>query len=430
MAHYYVSSAGDDRDPGSAARPWRSLDRLNAAFASQEVRRGDAVALRRGDVFTGRLVQPDSIDPNMPGWLEIGAYGDGAKPVVSGYQLLSEWRRHDETTWSHRTSRADVGLLNVDGELYGRRRNALNQLERQWDFFHAGDVLHVRSDTDPGHLAGSVKASVDQDGTNIRSGTFLRDISFIGHGGHGANAPGRGGTTRAAIIGCEFAEIGGAALDGYGAGDVRYGNGIQAWVGTRDLHVESNRIHDCYDAAMTLQGAEDSATKSFEDIQFRRNVAYRNSQSMEFWYQGSGPGYQSVFFDFNLCMFAGYGWGGDVRPEKHTRVHLLTFGWNSRSDVKLRRNLFYDAAAAYTYFQATPFGLEGQENIVAIRETVPKDLQREAEPWVIDIQSDLAGTDDDVAETLTWADTLDTRRRFPHSSVPVGGSLPSPFERR
>ncbi len=71
---YYVSGSGDDRSDGrSAARPWRTLDRISA----QTVRPGDRVLLAGGEHFTGqlRLDSGDAGDPARP--VIIGSYGPG-----------------------------------------------------------------------------------------------------------------------------------------------------------------------------------------------------------------------------------------------------------------------------------------------------------------------------------------------------------------
>lgn len=392
MVDYYLSAAGADGNSGSATAPWRSLTRLNAAFASGAIKLGDRVLLRRGDVFPGRLRQPDMLDPTRTGWLRISAYGDGAAPVIDGYKYIVSWTQHSADVWKvhYKSSSAgvsyrgydsaqgegDVGHLLVDGAVRGVRRTALSGMTTQWDFYSSGGLVYVKSSRNPSVLAGQVAIAVDGDGSNQRSGVWLSDVVLRGHGGHGVAAPGSGGTRRSNITGCEIYNCGGSALDGYGNGNVRYGNGIQAWVDSRDMLIEGNRVHDCYDVAITLQGGEPGRTQVLSDIVIRLNTTYRCSQGLEFWYGGEGPGFVRCLVERNHVLFSGYGWGGTVRPEQESRVHLLTFGWGTTADLVLRQNGFYDAFAAYRYSSEKPYGLRGVGNVIAMKAGVRMSYQR------------------------------------------------------
>ncbi|PJJ80009.1 right-handed parallel beta-helix repeat-containing protein [Mucilaginibacter auburnensis] len=75
---YYVSSAGSDSNNGtSASTPWQSISKVNAgSFAAT-----DSVLFKRGNVFSGSLVAT----------CNIGSYGTGALPVISGFNTVSSW---------------------------------------------------------------------------------------------------------------------------------------------------------------------------------------------------------------------------------------------------------------------------------------------------------------------------------------------------
>ena len=80
---YYVSMHGDDRADGrSAARAWRTLDRISA----QNVRPGDQVLLAGGEHFTGqlRLDSEDAGDPTRP--VLIATYGSGQAMIEMSNQ--------------------------------------------------------------------------------------------------------------------------------------------------------------------------------------------------------------------------------------------------------------------------------------------------------------------------------------------------------
>lgn len=75
---YFVDAeAGDDGDDGtSAATAWQSIAAVNAA----DLAPGDAVSFRRGQTFVGELHLRDDGTDGAP--ITIGAYGDGARPIV------------------------------------------------------------------------------------------------------------------------------------------------------------------------------------------------------------------------------------------------------------------------------------------------------------------------------------------------------------
>lgn len=79
--NYYVSTGGNDASAGtSPATAWRTLAKASAfTYAAN-----DSILLRRGDVFFGAI----TVRRNN---LNYGAYGTGARPVISGFVTLSGW---------------------------------------------------------------------------------------------------------------------------------------------------------------------------------------------------------------------------------------------------------------------------------------------------------------------------------------------------
>lgn len=76
---YYVDSrAGDDAAEGSAAKPWKSLDKIN----SLELKPGDVVSLKRGGRWSGPLTLAAKGTAAKP--IIVQAYGTGAAPKISG----------------------------------------------------------------------------------------------------------------------------------------------------------------------------------------------------------------------------------------------------------------------------------------------------------------------------------------------------------
>lgn len=86
-ADYHVAADGDDKNPGTEAKPWKTLDKVNAAKPGP----GDKVLLRGGDVFAGTLnVEGD--EKSGKGELQVSSYGTGRARIDSGNQPAVEVR--------------------------------------------------------------------------------------------------------------------------------------------------------------------------------------------------------------------------------------------------------------------------------------------------------------------------------------------------
>jgi hypothetical protein len=70
---YYISTRGSDSNPGSQARPWRSVAQVNRHHLAA----GDTVLFEGGQIFQGPLLLDDRVaaDPSRP--VVIGSYGNG-----------------------------------------------------------------------------------------------------------------------------------------------------------------------------------------------------------------------------------------------------------------------------------------------------------------------------------------------------------------
>src|SRR5439155_25587254 len=77
---YYVSDRGNDSNPGTAKRPWRSLSRVNAGT----LRRGDRVLLECVHTFDGNLVFDERacVNPEQP--IMIGSFREGRALINAG----------------------------------------------------------------------------------------------------------------------------------------------------------------------------------------------------------------------------------------------------------------------------------------------------------------------------------------------------------
>ena len=87
--NYYISASGSDSNNGlTIATPWQSITKVNAAVFVT----GDSILFKTGDNFYGTLTP-------TAGGITIGAYGAGAKPVITGLTTISSWTSIGANIW-------------------------------------------------------------------------------------------------------------------------------------------------------------------------------------------------------------------------------------------------------------------------------------------------------------------------------------------
>jgi hypothetical protein len=115
---YYVSRLGSDTNSGlSQASAWQTIEKLN----SFRFEPNDQVLFRRGDAFYGGItVQRAS--------LGFGAYGKGARPVITGLKTISDWVNLGGKIWEAPAPgiKASINLVLRNGMIQqvGRYPNA------------------------------------------------------------------------------------------------------------------------------------------------------------------------------------------------------------------------------------------------------------------------------------------------------------------
>jgi hypothetical protein len=395
---FYLSAAGNDAADGrSPASAWASIPRLNAAMAGGVVRPGAAVRFRAGDTFYGRVQQPGHRDVTAP-WTVFTSYGVGARPVISAYKVANRsagwvnrgngvWRidlrsRSGAYTGDVTSDKTDVGFLKVDGVIYGRKRSRLTDLRTTWDFVSTDGFCYVkvaynpatRHDTKIAVSGAYTDSSGSPDIFTPMTKTALIGLDIAGCGGNGIVGSAYWRPQQVQIRNCAIREIGGSYLPGYANGQVRYGNGIQAWLGQSDWLVEQCEISDCYDAAVTYQGSQDGATGGSSRLHARNNTIWGCCQSFELWSEGTdGPGFSDCSFTDNVCVGAGRSWGQAVRPDADGRgCHVLLYQLQLPTDVSVERNVFLGAATNYVFaLDGIPKGLRLRGNAVYLGDQVP-----------------------------------------------------------
>jgi len=115
---YYVSSSGNDNNPGTKQSPWKSLEKINSFRFSA----GDSILFNRGDSFYGSLnCQPGN--GKIP--IVYSAYGKGKLPILTGFKTINDWIDLDNGIFESRTVVSSLQTLHmvvINGRRYGMGR--------------------------------------------------------------------------------------------------------------------------------------------------------------------------------------------------------------------------------------------------------------------------------------------------------------------
>lgn len=114
---YYISTTdGNDANSGtSPTTAWKTLAKLNASWGS--LQSATQILLKRGDVFTGSITAGKS-------GVTLGAYGSGAKPIITVLQTVGGWTSIGNGVYeSATTTPVDLMTVLIDGKTYGQGRS-------------------------------------------------------------------------------------------------------------------------------------------------------------------------------------------------------------------------------------------------------------------------------------------------------------------
>lgn len=157
---YYISVYGSDANNGtSSSTPWRTLDKLNASFGS--LNPGDRVLLNRGEVFYGSINPTKSGSSGAP--ITIGAYGSGAKPVVTGFTNVTSWNNLGGNVWESTDAVSSLAYTNMVAV------NGVNTAMGRWPNSTGPNTgyLTIKSNSGSNSLTGSGLSGTNWTGADI-----------------------------------------------------------------------------------------------------------------------------------------------------------------------------------------------------------------------------------------------------------------------
>jgi len=90
MATYYVKTGGNDLADGlSDLNAWATIDKVNTFWNAPGFNPDDIICFNRGNRFEGTLEAARSGSAGHT--INFMAYGSGAKPIISGFNIISGW---------------------------------------------------------------------------------------------------------------------------------------------------------------------------------------------------------------------------------------------------------------------------------------------------------------------------------------------------
>ena len=111
--YYFSSVSGDDSRTGAQAQnpatPWKTLSKLNSFFSSLSA--GDSVLFKRGETFYGSIVVSKSGTAANP--IRFGAFGSGAKPIISGFTTVNTWTSLGSNIWESTVAASTLSSTNM-----------------------------------------------------------------------------------------------------------------------------------------------------------------------------------------------------------------------------------------------------------------------------------------------------------------------------
>ena len=111
---YYVSSAGNDANPGTISSPWRTISKVNSSWSV--IQPGDTIFLRGGDTFRETLtIGKSGTSLNR---IVVTSYGTG-KALISGYNTITGFSLTSGSIYQASFTQGKDQLINV--EINGRQ---------------------------------------------------------------------------------------------------------------------------------------------------------------------------------------------------------------------------------------------------------------------------------------------------------------------
>ncbi len=362
---YYVAADGnDDADGLTPETAMRTLDKVSA----MDLKPGDAVLFRRGDLWRGTVQTRRGVT--------YAAYGKGQKPRL----YASPCNAAQEGTWTETDVPGvyvydlrmpnDVGVLVFDegekgcafkvmkvrqpdsttthvetGEPFADYRH----LKRDLDFYHdySGTQL-VYLCSQKGHPAERFRSIEMNVKTNLMRAVTDVTIDNLCLKYCGAHAVGAGTVDSLRVTNCEIGWVGGSIQgeDIFGRNlPTRFGNGVEIYGGCKKFVVDHCYIYQIYDAAITHQHLGDGENPlTMENVTYTNNLVEDCVYAFEYFLGKASNDttrlMRNVLIADNVARRTGMGWGAQ-RPDKETPAAVKSWvNYNRAEDFRICNNVF------------------------------------------------------------------------------------------
>lgn len=343
---YVSSSTGNDTNNGTMpSTPLRTIKKA--------LQIGDTVYIKSGDVYYESFMLKNKF---------LFSYGEGGKPVISGYKRIktAKWVQIEPNVWRILLNQSgydgfetrpssfqnNIGCIHEydTDKIHGRKLQYRNQLKENWDFWQTEnfkreetkpsdyDTLYLYLEKSPNEL--KLEFSVGTTGMSLEN-SAIENIRIEGFGCHGI-----AGRNKSVVRNCEIDGIGGMTQIGY-QNYVCLGNGIEFYVSENieDCLVEKCKVSRCYDCGITIQGGR-CGQATPRNIEVRDNVIVECCQGWEdFLNNDDNVVYLNCIFEDNIVINSG-GNAGFGYPSRFKYCHVLGNSLKGFKGMIIRNNTF------------------------------------------------------------------------------------------
>lgn len=255
----------------------------------------------------------------------------------------------------------DVGNVIFDyGTSCGTKVFSAADLRKQNDFFYDSQnkTLKMYSLYNPAEFYSSIELALDKHIIDINNKSYITidNLALKNSGACGIFAI---NTHHIDVFNCDISYIGGSVLEWKNGTPERYGNGINFINDNHDIVVDGCSIWEIYDAALTNQGSGDDIRQY--NIIYKNNSIWNAEWSYEYWNDSKNGLTSDIYFDNNICQYAGYGWGHSQRPNPSGMHICFPDNLADTSRVYITNNVFKYSTTCHLYVSKK---WEGKENLV------------------------------------------------------------------
>lgn len=340
---YYVKNGGSDAAAGTTdATAWETVNKANTTISG-----GDTVLFERGSYWREQITP---IDGSIGDKTYYGAYGTGVKPLFLGSETKNETTDWTETApgnhiWTTAASSFTIDVGNIvfnNVESFGVKvMSAIPTLDAQGKFWYdfTNDLVQLYSVGNPATVYSNIECCKNWSAVhretfsyttfqNLEWKFWAEDGVYMTHGSSNND-----------FLDLDMSYLGGG--DMLGDYTVRFGGGIVCYRGTSDITILRCRIDNCYDEGISPQGNASEYTISNWVI---RNNIITNCQLSFNYFTGVGSTVDGIYFENNTCLYAGYEWSNNQRPNgtysRHIRIGVNN---GTSSNIFIRNNIFYES---------------------------------------------------------------------------------------